>query len=117
MENRNRSAKARRLAKRRLVEGVTVRVTRFLNLNESFEYDAVLHLETQPCDDFESVKCVLEPVRAESHRRIKEARFFLGAYRINLSWWNISAIPIELSRHTEIGTTMTAIVMNHIQVW
>ena len=31
-----------------------------------------------------------------------------------LNWYLISNLPVELSRHTEIGRTMTAVVMSHI---
>jgi hypothetical protein len=62
-------------------------------------------------------RTILEPYRGEVLTKIDLARDFFGSFQINRDWWSISAFPVELSRHTDGRTTMTAVVMNHIQVW
>ena len=32
-------------------------------------------------------------------------------------WWKISGIPVEISRHTWRGKSMTAVVMEHLELW
>lgn len=90
-----------------------MRVTRFVRINEAFEYEAIVHVLGVSAEG-ESVKCVLEPIRVDYLRKLKEARAYFGTTRINRLWWSISAIPVELSRHTEIRTTMTAVVMSRM---
>ena len=100
--------------RRKLHSGAVVRVTRFTPNGESFEYRAILHLETIPRNENDSVKCSLEPLPGDYYTRVKEARDYFASLQINRDWWKISNHCVELSRHTQIGKTMTAQIMESL---
>lgn len=95
-----------------LHDGDPVTVTRFLENGESFQYPAIFILDSIPRDENESVQCKLEPLPSEYYVKVKETISYFGSFRLNRDWWSISNFPVELSRHTVTGASMTAVVMN-----
>jgi hypothetical protein len=96
-------------------------VTRYLSLTEAVTYEAIV-------SEVDGPKVRLErtgPYFPLTGPMKVPALIFEPAYDKPVEdyqgWFIISGIPVELSYHTEearSGTrTMTAVVMEHIQVW
>jgi hypothetical protein len=114
---RRRGIKRRKVILSAFQVGQIITVTRYLSQTESVTYQAVVA-------EVDGPKIRLDrcgPIGAASRPRRALAILFEPATDEPIKgypdWYTVSAIPVELSRHTEGIRTMTAVVMEHIQVW
>jgi hypothetical protein len=98
MGNRNRSAKARREAKKPAF--VSFMVEWFNRQENERMYQAAHASAAMP-----------HPLYAQPEKRKFYATLPIAGY---LNWFMISAIPVQMSRHTEIGRSQTAYVMSRM---
>jgi hypothetical protein len=103
MPNRNRSARKRREAK-----------------HSSFVSDSVYWFNKQEAEreyyaahgtHRDESAAILHPLYAQREKREFFATLPIAGF---LYWFMISAIPVQLSRYTEIGRTQTAYVMSRM---
>jgi hypothetical protein len=100
---RNRCSAARGRFNTRSVERVTLasfEVEEFNERERQAEYERYHELSAE-----QFVAAILVAVRLCATIPLRGYKF----------WWMISGHPVQLSRHTQLGRTMTAVVMRHIE--
>ena len=98
MGNRNRSARARREAKKPAFVSPMVE---WFNRQENARLYQVAHASA----------AMPHPLYAQPSHRKFYATLPIAGY---LNWFMISAIPMQMSRHTELGKSQTAYVMSRM---
>jgi hypothetical protein len=98
MGNRNRSAKARREAKKPAFVSPMVE---WFNRQENERLYQMAHASA----------AMPHPLYAQAEKRKFYATLPIAGY---LNWFMISAIPVQMSQHTELGRSQTAYVMSRM---
>jgi hypothetical protein len=98
MGNRNRSAKARREAKQPTLVSSMVE---WFNRQENERLYQMAHASA----------AMPHPLYAQPEKRKFYATLPIAGY---LNWFMISAIPVQMSRYTEMGRSQTAYVMSRM---
>jgi hypothetical protein len=98
MGNRNRSAKARRETKKPAFVSPMVE---WFNRQENERLYQMAHASA----------AMPHPLYAQPEKRKFYATLPIAGY---LNWFMISAIPVQMSRHTELGRSQTAYVMSRM---
>lgn len=113
---RRRAIKRRNKIVAAFVTGQMIIVTRFLSETEAVTYQAVIAEVDGPKVRLERIG----PYFPLTGPRRAPALVFEPAYDEPVEgypdWYIVSGIPVELSRHMQMRT-MTAVVMEHMQVW